>query len=262
MAAPVFLSIAGSDCSAGAGAQADLKTGFALGCYPLTALTCAVSEVPGCVRGIHPLPADFVRDQIELCLATFPVRAVKCGMLFSPAIVRAAAAGLAGFSGALVIDPVMIATAGEPLLQQEAVRVYEEELFPRTTVLTPNCDELAALLAAPAPRTPAELAEAARALVARYGCAVLAKGGHLHGDVCTDMLLLPDGTRHTWEHARVSGISTHGTGCTLSSALAAQLAHGLPLPAACTRALEYTEQAIARSHRFGTTFALNHSPEP
>lgn len=259
MSAPVFLSIAGSDCSAGAGAQADLKTGFALGCYPLTALTCVVSEVPGCVRGIVPLPADFVRDQAELCLKTYPVRAVKCGMLYSPDIVREVARALAGFGGAVVIDPVMIATAGESLMQREAARVYEEELFPRATVLTPNCDELAALLSRPAPTTAAELEDAARALVSRYGCAVLAKGGHLHGDVCTDILILPDGVLHTWEHARVKGVSTHGTGCTLSSALAALLARGLSLPDACARALDYTEQAIARSHRFGTVFALNHS---
>ena len=259
MSTPVFLSIAGSDCSAGAGAQADLKTGFALGCYPLTALTCVVSEVPGCVRSIVPLPPDFVRDQTELCLETYPVRAVKCGMLYSAPIVRAVARALASFEGAIVIDPVMIATAGESLMQQEAVRVYEEELFPRATVLTPNCDELAALLSRPAPTTAAELEDAARALVARYGCAVLAKGGHLHGDVCTDLLVQPDGTLHSWEHARVKNVSTHGTGCTLSSALAAHLAHGLPLPDACARALDYTEQAIARSHRFGNTFALNHS---
>lgn len=258
MDTPVILSVAGSDCSAGAGAQADLKTGFALGCYPLTALTCVVSEVPGCVRALHPLPADFVRDQAELCLSTFPVRAVKCGMLYSADIVRAVARALRGFAGALVIDPVMIATAGEPLMQQEAVRAYEEELFPKATLITPNCDELAALLRCPVPRTAAALEQAAHAFVARYRCAVLAKGGHLHGDVCTDMLVLPDGTQHMWEHARVIGISTHGTGCTLSTALAAHLAHGLALPDACARALEDTEQAIARSHRFGSVRALNH----
>lgn len=258
MSTPVFLSIAGSDCSAGAGAQADLKAGFALGCYPLTALTCVVSEVPGCVRGIVPLPADFVRDQAELCLNTYPVRAVKCGMLYSPDIVRATARALASFEGAIVIDPVMIATAGEALMQREAVRVYEEELFPRATVLTPNCDELAALLSRPAPQTAAELEAAARALVARYGCAVLAKGGHLCGDVCTDVLVEKNGTLHTWEHARMKGISTHGTGCTLSSALAAMLAKGRPLPEACARALDYTTRAIAASHRFGAVCALNH----
>lgn len=258
MSTPVFLSIAGSDCSAGAGAQADLKTGFALGCYPLTALTCVVSEVPGCVRGIQPMPADFVRDQIELCLQTYPVSAVKCGMLYSPDIVRAVAHALRDFRGPLVIDPVMIATAGEPLMQQEAVRVYEESLFPRATVLTPNCDELAALLPCPAPHTAEELETAARSLAARYGCAVLAKGGHLHSDTCTDLLAEQDGTLHTWEHARTKNISTHGTGCTLSSALAAQLAHGHPLPAACAHALDYTARAIAASHRFGIVCALNH----
>lgn len=261
MDTPVILSVAGSDCSAGAGAQADLKTGFALGCYPLTALTCVVSEVPGCVRGIQPMPADFVRDQIELCLASFPVCAVKCGMLYSPDIVRAVAHALGNFRGPIVIDPVMIATAGEPLMQQAAVRVYEETLFPRATVLTPNCDELAALLSCHAPTTAAELEAAARDIAARYGCAVLAKGGHLHSDSCTDLLVEQGGNLHTWEHARTKNISTHGTGCTLSSALTAELAHGYPLPVACARALDYTARSIARSHRFGSCCALNHHGE-
>ena len=135
METPVYISIAGSDCSAGAGLQADLKTGFALGCYPLTAVTCVVSEVPGLVEGIVAMEPAFVADQVGICLRSFPVKAVKTGMLYSPEIVRATVAALEGFTGPIVVDPVMIATAGEALILQEAIAVYEEVLIPRTTLL-------------------------------------------------------------------------------------------------------------------------------
>ena len=145
MDTPVYISIAGSDCSAGAGLQADLKTGFALGCYPLTAVTCVVNEVPGLVEGIVSMEPEFVAAQVALCLRSFPVRAIKTGMLYSPEIVRATVEALKDFDGPIVVDPVMIATAGEALILQEAIAVYEEVLIPRTTLLTPNGDELAKL---------------------------------------------------------------------------------------------------------------------
>lgn len=259
--AAVYLSVAGSDCSAGAGLQADLKTGFALGCYPLTAVTCVVNEVPGKVAGIVPMAADFVAAQVRLCLDSFPVAAVKLGMLYSPQIVRAVAAELRGTGLPVVTDPVMIATAGEPLMLREAVQAYEEELMPLTTVLTPNCDELAALLPNCPPLSDADaLQAAAEKLCARYGCAVLAKGGHLGGGVCTDVLAQPGGVpSRRWQHPRTQGVSTHGTGCTLSSALAAHLAMGLSLEEATERSLAYVSSAIARSHRLGTQWALNHA---
>lgn len=256
---PVYLSIAGSDCSSGAGLQADLKTGFALGCYPLTAVTCVVSEVPGKVAGIVPMEPSFVASQVRECLAAFPVAAIKTGMLYSPDIVRAVAQELpAGIP--LVVDPVMIATAGEPLMLRQALEAYERELFPRATLLTPNLDELLRLSGRTAIGSVAELEETACALATRLGCAILAKGGHLSGDTCADSLALPDGSVHTQTHPRTTGISTHGTGCTLSSAITAFLAHGLPLLQATEQALQYTARAIASSHRWPTgTCALNHS---
>ncbi len=257
--APVFLSIAGSDCSAGAGLQADLKTGFALGCYPLTAVTCVVSEVPGYVEGIVAMEPDFVADQVKLCLSTFPVKAVKTGMLYSPEIVRACCAALEGFSGSIVVDPVMIATAGEALMQQAAIRVYEEVLLPRTTLLTPNKDELETLLGEPVSGV-SELTEAASVLSTRYNCAILAKGGHLEGSVCTDVLIpAPGAAPRQWSHPRIIGISTHGTGCTLSSAVTAYLAHGLSLEKAVERGLDYIAGAIAASHNLEGVHAVNHA---
>ncbi len=257
--APVYLTIAGSDCSAGAGLQADLKAGFALGCYPLTAVTCVVNEVPGKVAGIVAMEPDFVAAQVKLCLATFPVRAAKCGMLYSPEIVRAAARELASQRLPLVVDPVMIATAGDALMLEEAIAVYEQELLPLATLLTPNCDEAGKLLGTPPPASLAELEEAACALAARYGCAVLAKGGHMGGATCTDVLAPADGGElRRWSHPRTVGVSTHGTGCTLSSAIAAGLAKGLPLAGAVELGLDYTARAIAASHRFGAVDALNH----
>ena len=254
---PVYLSIAGSDCSAGAGIQADLKTGFALGCYPLTAITCVVSEVPGHVAGIVPMEPDFVASQMRECLRSFPVAAAKTGMLYSPEIVRAVAAELPeGLP--LVVDPVMIATAGEALMQSRALEAYEQHLFPRACIITPNLDELVCLTGCATPRTPAELQAAAAALAQRLHCAVLAKGGHLQGDTCTDILVAADGRTRIWEHPRTTGLSTHGTGCTLSAAIAAGLAQGLSMEASVAQALSYTAAAIAASHRFPHTPALNH----
>ncbi len=259
MSAPVYLSIAGSDCSAGAGIQADLKAGFALGCYPLTAITCVVSEVPGKVEGIVPMEPQFVADQVRICMQHFPVAAIKTGMLYSPEIVQAVTAELQGYTGPIVVDPVMIATAGEPLILQAAISVYEQHLMPRTTLLTPNLDELQRLLGTEdSIRTADELQQAATVLAGRYNCAILAKGGHLGGDTCTDILVQKGGTAHRWSHPRTYGISTHGTGCTLSSAIAAQLALGLELIPAVEQALHYVSRAIATSHKLGELWAVNH----
>ncbi len=247
MSLPVILSIAGSDCSAGAGLQADLKAGIANGSYPLTVLTCAVSEVPGKVESIIEMPADFVAAQLQLCLEHYPVRAIKAGMLYSPAIVQSVAKVLREHAPIpLVIDPVMIATAGEALMQQEAIACYEKELIPHCTILTPNLDETAALVGSPIENAQ-QLAEAAQQLVQRYNCAILAKGGHLAGEQCVDILIQADGSQRSWTHPRIEGVSTHGTGCTLSAALAAQLAQGIQLEEAVEHALHYVERVISQS---------------
>ncbi len=259
---PVYLSIAGSDCSAGAGLQADLKAGFALGCYPLTAVTCVVNEVPGKVESIVAMEAAFVAAQVRLCLTSFPVQAVKCGMLYSPEIVRAVAEVLREHRLPLVVDPVMIATAGDALMLEEAIAVYERELMPLATLLTPNCDEAGKLLGTPPPATEEELRHAARALCSRYGCVVLAKGGHLSGNNCTDILALSADSLISFTHPRTEGVSTHGTGCTLSSAITAGLAQGLPLPEAVEQGLSYTARAIAGTLHLGCMQALDHHAPP
>ena len=256
---PTFLTIAGSDCSAGAGLQADMKTGIALGCYPLTAVSCVVSEAPGCVAGIVPMEPGFVVSQIELCLRSYPIAAAKTGMLYSAATVRAVAAALpAGIP--LVVDPIITATAGADLMEEQhnTLTAYEEALFPRATLITPNRDELCRLTGAAAITTPSELSRAAATLAARYHCAVLAKGGHLPGHECTDALALPSGSTRLWTHPRTPGIPTHGTGCTLSAAITAGLAHGRTPEEAIEHALHYTATAIATSHHWGNTYALRH----
>ena len=245
---PVMLSIAGSDCSAGAGIQADMKAAAAMGVYGLTAVTCVVAEVPGQVESIQPVDPAVAAAQTRLCLDTFPVAAVKTGMLYSPEIVEAVAGELKERSLPLVVDPVMIATAGNTLMLESALAVYERSLLPLTTLLTPNLDELARLLGRPVEGEEG-LRRGARELAHRYDCAVLAKGGHLAGSCC-DVLALPDGGERVWRRERIEGISTHGTGCTLSAAIAARLAQGDSLGDAVEMGLGYVANAIARSLRW------------
>lgn len=257
---PVMLSVAGSDCSAGAGIQADMKAAAAMGVYGLTAVTCVVAEVPGLVESIQPVDPAIAAAQTRLCLDTFPVGAVKTGMLYSPEIVEAVADELKGRSLPLVVDPVMIATAGDALMLESAVAVYERALLPLTTLLTPNLDELARLLGCPVTGEEG-LRSGARELAQRYDCAVLAKGGHLAGSCC-DVLALPGGgDERVWRHERIEGISTHGTGCTLSAAIAARLACGDSLADAIDTGLSYVAKAISRSFRWNSprrVDALNH----
>lgn len=256
---PVFLTIAGSDCSAGAGIQADIKTGIALGCYVLTAVSCVVCESPGHLGGIVPMEADFVAAQVRECVSRFPVAAIKTGMLYSPDIVEAVAAELpAGCP--LVVDPVMIATAGQPLMLRHTLEAYEQHIFPRATLVTPNKDELLRLSdCSVGIESAADLQHVALDLATRLRCAVLGKGGHLAGDVCTDILALPGGSHRSWEHPRTRNISTHGTGCTLSAAITAALAHRRSLEDAVALALSYTAGAIAHSHTWHNVHALKTS---
>ena len=181
---PVALTIAGSDSSAGAGVQADLKTFSALGVYGLTAVTCVVAETPGKVARIEPVSARLVREQIDVVLAGFPVAAIKTGLLYSAEIISSVIAALTSHGKVhlpLIVDPVMIATSGDRLLQTDAVALYENELFPRATLITPNLDEAAALLGKEKIPDAEAMEETVRALSARYGTSVLLKGGHLSG---------------------------------------------------------------------------------
>lgn len=269
MSIPVALTIAGSDCSAGAGAQADLKTMTALGVYGLTALTCVVAEVPGRVEAIAPVPPEVVAGQVRLCLETFPIAALKTGMLHCRGVVEAVcevleAAHSKAHSAALVVDPVMVASSGDALLEPDAAREVRERLLPLALLVTPNLAETASLLGRAVEGIDA-MKEAGRALCARYGCAFLIKGGHLAGDAA-DVLVTPDGGQEVFTAARVPGVSTHGTGCTLSAAITAGLATGLPLREAVARGKAYVTRAIAGSLRWegglGKIEALNHAGLP
>jgi hydroxymethylpyrimidine/phosphomethylpyrimidine kinase len=255
---PVVLTIAGSDNSAGAGAQADLKTLSFFGCYGLTAITCVVAEVPGKVSAIQAMRPDIVTKQISLSFSAFPVASAKTGMLFSAAIVEAVANALSGRATKLVVDPVMVASSGDTLLRKSAIAAYRRELFPLATLVTPNLDELR-ILAGRKIRSLDEMKEAGRSLVEKYGCAFLLKGGHLRGRSAVDVLVTANGVDE-FAAPFVTGVTTHGTGCTYSAAVAAGLAKGRPLQEAVAAAKGYVTRSIGKSLRWGNTHALDHFP--
>ncbi len=246
---PVALTIAGSDCSAGAGIQADLKTFQHFRVYGLTAVTCVVSETANVVRAVHSVPVAVVRDQISLLMESFPVAAVKTGMLFSAGHVAAVAEILRSFPQVpVVVDPVMIASTGASLLEEDAVAAYRELLLPLARVLTPNLPEAEVLLGRRI-MGEAALEAAARELAALFGTAVLVKGGHLEGVDCVDVLV-DGGVVNHFTARRISGAASHGTGCTLSAAVAALLARGEPLAQAVEAAKTYLGEALHASLQF------------
>lgn len=258
---PIALTIAGSDCSAGAGLQADMKTFNAHGVYGLTAVTCVVSELPGKVSRIDPCVAVMVQDQVEVLLKGFPIAAVKTGMLYSKEIIAAVAGVFQAMPPRLrppiIVDPVMIATSGDPLLQADAVAAYESLLFPLATLLTPNLDEASALLGKKISQRD-QLTDAAKELFQRYGCAILLKGGHLQGAEAVDVLITADGVSE-FTAPFIPNVSTHGTGCTYSAAITAGLAQGLTLSTAAAQGKRYITAAIGQSFQWQGVQALNHS---
>ncbi len=255
---PVVLTIAGSDSSCGAGAQADLKTFSSLGCHGLTAITCIVAETPGRVRSIQSVKPEIVRDQLEVLLAAYPVAAIKTGMLFSTPIIRAVAGVLSSIKKLppLVIDPVMVASSGDPLLKADALAAYEKHLFPLATLITPNLDELG-ILTGFYPASLNEMRMAGKRLAAATGSAILLKGGHLKGRTATDILLSSDWEEQEYSAPFIKGVETHGTGCTYSAAIAAGLAKGLSLPKAVAGAKKFITRAIRDSLRWGKVQALD-----
>ncbi len=263
---PVTLTIAGSDNSAGAGAQADLKTMSALGTYGVTAITCVVAEVPGKVSAIQAIEPAIVAEQIRLLFRAFPIAALKTGMLYSRAIIETVCDTLdecfaeCAHRPPLIVDPVMVATSGDPLLQQDAIAIYRERLFPLATLITPNLDEVRTLLGRPVASL-AEMRIAGEELAARFGANFLIKGGHLREATATD-LLIADGRMHEFTAPFVPGVSTHGTGCTYAAAITAGLGKGLPLREAVAEAKGFVTRAITQFLRWEkdgrTTDALNH----
>jgi len=251
---PIALTIAGSDSGGGAGIQADLKTFASLGVHGTCAITCITAQNPEGVRGIQACRPEIVRQQMEAVFAELPPAAVKTGMLYSTEIIRAVAAFFkSGSRPALVVDPVMVATSGARLLKPSAIDLLKRELLPLATLVTPNLDE-AEILVGEKLRSVEDLRAAARVLHGRFGCAALVKGGHLRG-LKEAVDIFYDGKEELLLSAPfVRGVSTHGTGCTYSAAVAGWLARGCSLNRAVEQAKEYITQAIA-----GSRVAAGHS---
>jgi len=248
--APIALSIAGSDCSGGAGIQADLKTFAALGMYGLTAVTCVVAEIPGNVSRVEAVTPRMVRQQIEVLLKNFEVGSIKTGLLCSAEIISTVARELQNTRRRipLVIDPVMIATSGDRLLEPAAIDAYKKKLFPLATLITPNLDE-GGLLLGTRIRGRQQMQRAAKALAKQFGCAILLKGGHLKGDEAID-LLFHNSRLTEFSAPFVRDVATHGTGCTYSAAITAGLACGLSLEKAVERSKRFVTRSIARRFRW------------
>ena len=255
---PNVLSIAGSDPSGGAGIQADIKAISANGAFAMAAITALTAQNTQGVTAIHLVPSDFVKGQIAAIFEDIRVDAVKIGMIANAGIAAAVAQSLQAQTGIpIVLDPVMIAKGGAALLQADAVNTLRDTLLPMATLLTPNLPEAAHLLGTKPATTRAEMAAQGLALCALGPQAVLMKGGHLDGAESPDCLVTTDDV--TWfEAARTQTVNTHGTGCTLSSALAAQLAHGQTPTAATAAAKFYVANAIA--HADALSVGSGHGP--
>ena len=267
-AVPVVLTIAGSDSSAGAGVQADLKTFSALGVYGLTAVTCVVAEIPGKISRIEPVSTDLVREQIAVLCRNFPIAAAKTGLLYTAEIVETVARAIADlFANSanrfpFVIDPVITATSGDRLLEPGAIELYKSKLFPLATLITPNIDEAEKLLGQKI-QDRQSMEKAARSLASKYRVSILLKGGHLAGTSAID-LLFAGGKITEFAAPFVRGVATHGTGCTYSAAITASLASGLSLEKAIGRAKKFVTASIAQHFRWTSSSGenldvLNHS---
>ncbi len=241
----IALAIAGSDSGGGAGIQADLKTFSALGVYGATIITALTAQNTQGVFGIHDVPADFIAAQMDAVYSDLAVAATKIGMLSVPAAIVAVARGLDRHRAKnVVLDPVMVAASGDPLLRPEAIETLKRELIPRALLITPNLYEAAALTGTPLARDEAAMRAQGATLIALGANAVLVKGGHGEGAEAVDLLIERSGTRR-FAAKRIATKNTHGTGCTLSSAIAAGLAKGKALGDSVAAAKEYVTKAIA-----------------
>lgn len=237
------LSIAGSDCSGGAGIQADLKTMTMNGVYAMTAITALTAQNTTGVSGILEVSPEFLCQQLDMIFTDIRPDAVKIGMVSSAPLIRAIAQRLRQYQAQkIVVDPVMVATSGDRLITEDAVSALKELLLPLATVLTPNIPE-AEILSGMTIRSAADMEAAARAISEQYGCAVLCKGGHQINDA--DDLLWRCGSGKWFHGKRINNPNTHGTGCTLSSAIAANLAKGFDLENSVRRAKAYISGALA-----------------
>lgn len=248
MGIPNILSIAGTDPSGGAGIQADLKTFSALGAYGMTVVTALVAQTTTGVHTVHAVPSEFVTDQLDTLLTDVPADAVKIGMLGDAGVIRAVASALDRYAPPhVVLDPVMVAKSGDRLLAADAVTALRDQMLPRTGLITPNLPEAADLLDEPEARTEDEMRDQARRLRGLGAPRVLLKGGHLDGADCVDLLVTAEGV-HRLHAPRVDTRNTHGTGCTLSSAIAA-LRPQHDWPDAVRGAKEYLTGALRAADR-------------
>jgi hydroxymethylpyrimidine kinase/phosphomethylpyrimidine kinase len=243
---PVVLTIAGSDSGGGAGVQADVKTFAALGVHGTSAITCLTAQNPKQVTKVEVCPTAMVRAQIEAVFTELRPRAVKTGMLFSAEIIQAVAQWFRLHPSPLIVDPVMIATSGAPLLKPDAMRALTRDLLPLAMLVTPNVPEAEALLGVTI-REPEDLRQAARELHERFGCAALVKGGHLRETRQAIDVFYDGRSELLLSSPRVQGVSTHGTGCTYSAAITAHLARGSSLTRAVQLAKQFISEAIAHS---------------
>lgn len=255
---PIVLTIAGSDSGGGAGIQADLKTFHAFGAFGTTVVTAITAQNTLGVTAVHPVPLSVVIAQLDAVMSDLPPVAIKTGMLATAPLVDTVADRLAEVgTGTLVVDPVMVATSGDRLLEQDAERTITTRLIPLAALVTPNVPE-ARILTGRQVRSPEEMLDAAKAMVDAGADAVLVKGGHLEGDRLVDVLW--DGKSHrSWARDRLPTHNTHGTGCTLSAAIVANLAAGRSLENAVDRSLGFVEAAIRTAPGIGSGHGpLNH----
>ncbi|MDI9400673.1 MAG: bifunctional hydroxymethylpyrimidine kinase/phosphomethylpyrimidine kinase [Limisphaerales bacterium] len=253
---PIALTVAGTDSGGGAGVQADLKTFAALGVHGCAAITCLTAQSPKGVRAILSSPAEFLRQQLLAVFSDLPPVAVKTGMLYNAELIHVLVNFLKEHTVKLVVDPVMISTSGSELLQSDAVQTMCEELFPLADLVTPNLDESARLLGRTI-ENQKELQLAARELYEKFGRPVLAKGGHLR-DTEEAVDVLWDGEQeYTFSKPFITDVSTHGTGCTFSSAITAALALGYSLPEAVEAGKNYVSRSIESSVKIAEHYALN-----
>ena len=242
---PIALTIAGSDCSGGAGIQADLKTFMAHGVYGASAITALTAQNTNGVMAIHTPPAKFVRAQIDAVAQDLDIAATKIGMLANAEIAAMVAKVLDEYSfGSIVVDPVLVATSGDVLLERVARGVLKSEILPRADLVTPNLAEAAALTGQGCAQDDADLQNQGRALLSLGCSAVLIKGGHQTGDEVTDWLFTAEGET-PFRAPRIQTNNTHGTGCTLAAAITSQLALGLSVPRAIENAKTYVSVAVA-----------------
>lgn len=253
------LIIAGSDSGGGAGIQADIKTVTMLGGYAATAVTAVTAQNTQGVFGVHNIPADFVRKQIELVLVDIGADAIKTGMLSNTEIIKKTASTLKKHNiKNFVLDPVMVAKGGEHLLEEQAVSALKRNLIPLSTIITPNIPE-AEVLSRLEIKSENDMIEAARKIISETGAkAILVKGGHLDSEAITDILVTLESIKK-WQNKRIKTKNTHGTGCTLASAIATGLAQNMKMDEAIDRARKYVLKAIKTAPGYGKGYGpLNH----